>query len=212
MMLFGLICTGLIALAIAIVVRPLLGTARSRVGRRTGSQLWTIAVVALGFPLTSLLLYNRIGDPAALAAMTERQVAQGPPPMVLKAIEGARSQPQNFDAQLQAADLYYEIQRYDEALTFLRNANRLRPDDVETTIRLGIVSMEAGQIDSAAEWLKSASAKQPDNIAVLEAYCLVLLHEGDRTDAERTLARLATIDPNNQDLPRLRSALNNPKP
>jgi Flp pilus assembly protein TadD len=124
-------------------------------------------VIAIGFPLTSFLLYNKIGDPAAVAGMTEREVAQGPPPMVLKAIERARSEPQNFDAQLQAAELYYEIQRYDE---------------------------------------------QPDNIAVLEAYCLVLLHEGDRTDAERTLARLAAIDPNNPDLPRLRSALNNPKP
>ena len=46
---------------------------------------------------------------------------------VTEAIQRARTEPNNFEAQVAAAQLYYRIQRYDEAIEFLLKANQLRP-------------------------------------------------------------------------------------
>src|SRR5688572_14360249 len=53
--------------------------------------------------------------------------SQGSLPEVTAAIEKARSEPANIEAQMTAGDLFYQIQRFDEALKFYENANRLRP-------------------------------------------------------------------------------------
>ncbi|HEY5443198.1 MAG TPA: hypothetical protein VIJ87_01730, partial [Pyrinomonadaceae bacterium] len=46
---------------------------------------------------------------------------------VTSSIAKAKNEPQNFDAQMQAAELYYQIQRYDQAIEFLLKANQLKP-------------------------------------------------------------------------------------
>src|SRR5690348_11249324 len=51
------------------------------------------------------------GDPAAMREQVTAQIAK------------ARNEPQNFDAQVQAANLFYQIQRYDQAIEFLLKAN-----------------------------------------------------------------------------------------
>src|SRR5215217_9576687 len=48
---------------------------------------------------------------------------------VAASLEKARKEPQNFEAQVKAAELYYQIQRYDQALEFLLKANQLKPTD-----------------------------------------------------------------------------------
>src|SRR5687767_12012120 len=41
---------------------------------------------------------------------------------VTASLEKARSEPNNFEAQVKAAELYYQIQRYDQAIEFLLKA------------------------------------------------------------------------------------------
>ncbi len=48
-------------------------------------------------------------------------------PEVTAAIERAKLDPDNFEAQMTAGDLYYQIQRFDKAVEFYEKANRLRP-------------------------------------------------------------------------------------
>src|SRR5437762_11313895 len=48
---------------------------------------------------------------------------------VTASIEKARNEPKNFEAQLKAAQLYYQIQRYDQAIEYLLKANQLKPAD-----------------------------------------------------------------------------------
>ena len=58
--------------------------------------------------------------------------AQDPQAMreqVTASIEKARNEPNNFEAQVKAAELYYQIQRYDQAIEFLLKANQLKPTD-----------------------------------------------------------------------------------
>lgn len=201
---FILICVAMGLAAVAIIVRPLIK------GAERNSQQLTIGIVAIGLTMTAALLYSKIGNPSAISANPIQQMSSGPLAPVRQVIERARSEPENFEAQVQAADLYYRIQRYGEAIEYLNKANRLRPDDAEIMIRLGLANIQSGTLDAASAWLKSGLAKQPDNAVALEAYCLVLMHQGEKAQAEHILDHLAILDPNNPDLAQIRTALKGP--
>jgi len=68
---------------------------------------------------------------------------------VTASIEKARNEPKNFDAQLKAAELYYQIQRYDQSIEYLLKANQLKPTDYQTVVTLGMVNLDAGHYDTA---------------------------------------------------------------
>lgn len=92
---------------------------------------------------------------------------QGPPlPQVTEAIEKAKKQPKDFEAQMTAADLYYQIQRYDEAATFYEAANKLKPADIEPMIKAGNARFDAENYEQAEKWYLRALEKEPKNINV----------------------------------------------
>jgi tetratricopeptide (TPR) repeat protein len=91
---------------------------------------------------------------------------EGMPPAVAQAIEQARNEPNNFEAQVGAAQLYYRIGRYDEAIEFLLKANQLRPDDYATTVMLGDANYEAKNFETAEKWYTAALVKKPDDVSV----------------------------------------------
>src|SRR6266571_6634621 len=66
------------------------------------------------------------------------------PEEVMKMLDQVRKEPTNFEAQVKAAELYYQIQRYDDAIRYLLKANRLRPDDFETITNLAMMNTESG--------------------------------------------------------------------
>ena len=96
------------------------------------------------------------------------QSATKMPAMVSDAIEAARNNPKNFEAQMRAADLYFQIQRYKEALAFLLEANSIQPDNFEAMVSLGVVNMEAGHLDESEKWFNLALDRQPDNAVLLQ--------------------------------------------
>jgi tetratricopeptide (TPR) repeat protein len=126
---------------------------------------------------------------------------------VQQTIARARSNPKDFDAQIQAAQLEYQIQQYDEAIKFLLTANQIKPDSYETIANLGMINMDAGHLDAAEKWYRAALAKNPTDVAVLDGLCNVLLAEGKRGPAEEMINRLAKADSTNQDLPQFRERL-----
>lgn len=83
-------------------------------------------------------------------------------------IEKARNEPQNFDAQVKAAELFYRIGRFDQAIEFLLKANQLRPTDYDTVVSLGMVNMQAGHNEPAEKWLTAALKMKPDDAQVKE--------------------------------------------
>ncbi len=82
-------------------------------------------------------------------------------------LEKARSDPKNFEAQIKAAELYYQIQRYDPAIEFLLKANQLKPDDYQTLVALGLVNLDAGHYDIAEKWYRAALLKKSDDVVTL---------------------------------------------
>ena len=127
---------------------------------------------------------------------------------VQQTIQKARSDPKDFDAQILAAKLEYQIQQFDEAIRFLLTANQIHPDNYDVVAMLGEANMDAGHFDVAEKWYRAALAKKPDDTAVLDGLCAVLLGAGKTKPAEEMINKLAKLDPTNQDLPNFRNKLN----
>jgi tetratricopeptide (TPR) repeat protein len=132
------------------------------------------------------------------AAMREQVMAQ---------IEKARKEPQNFDAQIKAAELYYQIQRYDQAIEFLLKANQLKPTDYETVAILGVVNLDAGHYDQAEKWYRVALKMKSDDTRVLAGLAAATLGKGDAKAAEDAIAQLEKADPTSEDLPQFKQKL-----
>src|ERR1041385_4563244 len=110
------------------------------------------------------------------------QNAQDPQAMraeVAASLEKARNEPTNFDAQIRAAELYYQIQRYDQAIEFLLKANQLKPSDYETVAVLGVVNLDAGHYDQAEKWYRVAIKMKSDDVRVLAGLAAATLGKGD---------------------------------
>src|ERR1043166_2401329 len=78
---------------------------------------------------------------------------------VQTAMKQARENPNDFDAQVKAADLEYQIQRFDQAIEYLLAANKLKPDDAMVLAMLGQVNMDAKHFEAAVKWYKAALTK-----------------------------------------------------
>jgi len=126
---------------------------------------------------------------------------------VTASIDKARKEPNNFDAQLKAAELYYQIQRYDQAIDFLLKANQLKPTDYRTVVVLGMVNLDAGHYDTAEKWYRSAMKMKQDDTMVLSGLAAATLQRGDAKAAEDAIAQLEKVDPNSVDLPQFRDKL-----
>jgi len=126
---------------------------------------------------------------------------------VTDAIAKARNEPQNFEAQLKAAELYFQIQRYDQSIEYLLKANQLRPDDYQTIVNLGLVNLDAGKYEAAEKWYRAATVKKADDVPVLAGLAASALGKGDAKAAEEAIARLEKVDPTSEDLPRFKERL-----
>jgi tetratricopeptide (TPR) repeat protein len=126
---------------------------------------------------------------------------------VQEAMKQAREHPDNFDAQLTAAKLEYQIQRFDQAIEYLLIANKLKPNDFNVLGMLGVANMDAGHFEAAEKWYRAALIKKPEDIPVLDGLCAVLLSKGDAKGAEEAINKLAKIDPTNQDLQQFKDKL-----
>ena len=126
---------------------------------------------------------------------------------VQASLEKARNEPKNFDAQVKAAELYYQIQRYDQAIEYLLKANQLKPTDYRTVVILGMVNLDAGHYDTAEKWYRAAMKMKSDDVMVLSGLAAATLEKGDAKAAEDAIAQLEKVDPNSEDLPQFRTKL-----
>jgi tetratricopeptide (TPR) repeat protein len=121
-------------------------------------------------------------------------------PQVMESIEKAKQQPQNYEAQLTAADLYYQIQRFEDAAKYYEAASKLKPTEAEPMIKAGNANFDAEKYEIAETWYAKALEKDPKNLGVRTDYGLTFFLRSPR-DIDRAVkeykAALA-IDPNHE--------------
>jgi tetratricopeptide (TPR) repeat protein len=132
-----------------------------------------------------------------------------PDPQAMRAevagqLEKARNEPNNFEAQIKAAQLYYQIQRYDQAIEFLLKANTLKPTDYQTVVALAVTNLDAEHYDTAEKWYRAAMKMKSDDVMVLAGLADTTLKKGDAKAAEDAIAKLEKADPNAEDLPKVK--------
>ena len=185
--------------------------------------LFAIIGILLGFIvgfMSASVMSQKYGPSAPTASNTQAlppdhppvgsQAAGNPQGMqaeVTASIEKARKEPKNFDAQLKAAELYYQIQRYDQAIEFLVKANEIQPTDYRTVTLLGMVNLDAGHYDTAEKWYRAAMKIKPDDTMVLSGLAAATLQKGDAKAAADAIAQLEKVDPNSEDLPQFKDKL-----
>jgi tetratricopeptide (TPR) repeat protein len=76
----------------------------------------------------------------------------------------ASDQPDNFDAQTKAAQLFYSAHRYDDAIKFFSRANKLRPDNADVLTGLGNANFDAERFEDAEKWYTAALKQKPDDV------------------------------------------------
>jgi tetratricopeptide (TPR) repeat protein len=134
----------------------------------------TAAVAAPGSPVPGSTATSLSGNPALPPDHPPLGTSSGDMgntpgeivPQVAAAIEKAKSEPKNFEAQMTAADLYYQIQRYEEAAQFYEAAHKLKPADAEPMIKMGNSLFDADKYTEAETWYLQALEKEPKNVNV----------------------------------------------
>jgi tetratricopeptide (TPR) repeat protein len=126
---------------------------------------------------------------------------------VQTAMKQARENPNDFEAQVTAAKLEYQIQRFDQAIEYLLAANKIKPTDADVVAMLAVANLDGGHFDAAEKWYKAALIKTPNDVPLLDGLCAALLSKGDAKAAEDAINKLAKVDPANQDLPQFREKL-----
>ena len=97
---------------------------------------------------------------------TSNAPADGPQADVMAVIQQAKNEPSNFDAQMKAAALFEQIQRYDQALEFYQKAQKAKPNDFGVLVALGNTSFDLQRFPEAERWYKEALKLKPDDVSV----------------------------------------------
>lgn len=95
--------------------------------------------------------------------------AQNPPsammPDVTETLEKAKGEPQNFDAQMKAGDMYAQIGRFEKALEFYEQAAKIKPNDFQTLVKTGNAFFDAGEYEKAEGfYAKALEIKEDLNV------------------------------------------------
>lgn len=165
----------------------------------------------VGFMFANSVNQGQVGTPSTSAAAMPGTggVPSGHPPMsgedgsmedITVAIEKARAEPNNFDAQIKAAELFYQIQRFDGAVEFLKKAAEIKPDDYVTLMNLGNAYFDSSKFEEAEKTYTKALAKKPEDLDVRTDLGLTFLMR-PTPDIDRAVKEFNTVldkDPNHK--------------
>jgi cytochrome c-type biogenesis protein CcmH/NrfG len=117
--------------------------------------------------------------------------------------------PNDADAVRQLANLNFDIRNWARAQELYNHYLTLRPNDPDVLTDLGISYRESRQFDQALERFRQAKKVAPDHWQSLYNEVVVLAFDLKRHDeAQKILAELQRMQPNNPDVAKLAAAVN----
>lgn len=78
----------------------------------------------------------------------------------------AERQPRSFDAQMSAADIFYQAGAFDKAALYLNRALEINPNNADALTAMGKTKYEAGDYASAASFYERSLGQRPDDVDV----------------------------------------------
>jgi tetratricopeptide (TPR) repeat protein len=96
----------------------------------------------------------------------EQHAQGGMIPAVTETLAKAKNEPNNFEAQTAAGEMYLRIQNFDKAAEFYQRANQIKPADYQTTVKIGNIYFDSGQYEQAEKWYLKALEVKPNDVNV----------------------------------------------
>ena len=122
----------------------------------------------------------------------ENQPPTGKPlPEVSEKLDKAKNEPNNFDAQIQAGNMYLQIKGLEKAGEFFDKAAQLNPKEYENIVKLGNAYFDSGKFEKAEKWYQQALEKKPDDINVRTDLGITFV-EREKPDFDRAVKEFQT--------------------
>ncbi len=121
-------------------------------------------------------------------------------PEISGTLDKAKNEPNNFDAQIKAGDMYAKIQKFDTAVEFYEKAAQVKPQDYETIVKIGNTYFDSKQFEKAQKWYETALGKKPDDINVRTDLGITFVERAN-PDLNRAIKEFQTslqINPNHE--------------
>jgi tetratricopeptide (TPR) repeat protein len=112
-------------------------------------------------------------------------------PEVSETLDQAKSQPNSFEAQTKAGDMYAKIQKFDTAVKFYEKANQIKPDDYDTIVKIGNAYFDSNLFEKAGDWYEKALKKKSNDVNVRTDFGITLLQK-ENPDIDRAVKEFQT--------------------
>ncbi len=112
-------------------------------------------------------------------------------PEISQTLDKAENEPNNFEAQIGAGDLYLKIQNFTKALEFYEAANKLKPDNYETIVKIGNTYFDSEQYETAETWYAKALEIKPNDVGVRTDFGITFI-ERQKPDLARAIKEFQT--------------------
>jgi tetratricopeptide (TPR) repeat protein len=119
--------------------------------------------LAGGFKIANLQYHSEQSVALSRKITQATQGRQGVQAETSAILERARANPNDADAQIEAAFQFIQIERFQDALPFLERASKADPNDRRASAGLGLSYFMIGQFEQAIDALKRARAQGVDN-------------------------------------------------
>lgn len=96
----------------------------------------------------------------------DQPAISGVMPNIAETLEKAKNEPNNFDAQIAAGDLYARIQNLPKAIEHYEFAAKQKPSDYDAIVKLGNSYFDSRQFENAEVWYEKALNINPSDFAV----------------------------------------------
>ncbi len=115
-------------------------------------------------------------------------------------IDKARNNPQDLEAQLDAADQFIQIGRPEESVQFLQQAVKVAPNDARTSAGLGMAHFMMGKYDEAISWSQRSIDQSPKNPGASFILIASYIRANRNLDEAERLIKQLEIDGIDQEL------------
>lgn len=141
---------------------------------------------------------NSTGIPSSLQQVPNITVKEQPPPQqggmltqIAETLDLAEAEPNNFEVQTKAGDMYAKIQKFDKAIEFYEKANKINPIDYQTIVKIGNTYFDNQEFEKAEKWYLQALEKKADDINVRTDLGITFV-ERTNPDLERAIKEFQT--------------------
>lgn len=119
---------------------------------------------------------------------------------IAEKLEKAKNDPDNFEAQMEAGQMYAQISRFDKAIEFYQNGVKLKPNDFQANVVLANAYFDSRQFENAEKYYTKALEINPKDVNARTDLATTLV-ERQNPQFERAIAEFKKsleIDPKHE--------------